>query len=88
MRPPPDQADLERLGLFYFVRPGDDVPMIPAPSPVLKREGSLSEEDQQLTEGDAVKGYGVFSFVFSCVNSSGSWLPICRICARPRQERA
>ncbi|KAH7872665.1 gibberellin 2-oxidase [Lentinula edodes] len=61
MRPPPDQANLERLGLFYFVRPGDDVPMVPAPSPVLIREGYLSEDEAKLaSEGqisDAVKGF-------------------------------
>ncbi|KII90128.1 hypothetical protein PLICRDRAFT_174911 [Plicaturopsis crispa FD-325 SS-3] len=55
VRPPADQANLERLGLFYFVRPGDDVPMVPAPSPVLRREGLLTEEDEQKGE-DAVTG--------------------------------
>ncbi|KAG6841790.1 hypothetical protein C0991_006674 [Blastosporella zonata] len=45
VRPPADQAHLERLGLFYFVRPGNDVPMVPVPSPVLVREGLLTEEE-------------------------------------------
>ncbi|KAI3604213.1 flavonol synthase [Moniliophthora roreri] len=57
VRPPPDQASLERLGLFYFVRPGDNVPMIPAPSPVLRREGYLTKEDEKQAEKDAVTGY-------------------------------
>ncbi|KAG6812015.1 hypothetical protein H0H92_004744 [Tricholoma furcatifolium] len=54
VRPPADQAHLERLGLFYFVRPGDNVPMIPAPSPVLLREGLLTEED--LSQENPVTG--------------------------------
>ncbi|KAG6839742.1 hypothetical protein C0991_012121 [Blastosporella zonata] len=45
IRPPADQIHLDRLGVFYFVRPGDNVPMIPVPSPVLLREGLLTEED-------------------------------------------
>ncbi|KAG6896516.1 hypothetical protein C0992_007705 [Termitomyces sp. T32_za158] len=45
VRPPADQAHLERLGLFYFVRPGDSVPMVPVPSPVLIREGLLTETE-------------------------------------------
>jgi len=46
VRPPPDQSHLHRLGLFYFVRPGDDVDMVPAPSPVLRREGISTNEGQ------------------------------------------
>ncbi|KIK65028.1 hypothetical protein GYMLUDRAFT_39442 [Collybiopsis luxurians FD-317 M1] len=60
VRPPADQANLERLGLFYFVRPGNDVPMVPAPSPVLIREGYLSEEEAKQAQeqsADAVKGF-------------------------------
>ncbi|KAG6812243.1 hypothetical protein H0H92_003783 [Tricholoma furcatifolium] len=45
VRPPLDQVHLERLGLFYFVRPGNNVPMVPAPSPMLLRKGLLSQED-------------------------------------------
>jgi hypothetical protein len=63
LRPPPDQAQLERLGLFYFVRPGDDVPMVPALSPVLDREGYLTEEDKNVTEEGAVKGYGASNII-------------------------
>jgi len=45
IRPPPDQDHIHRLGLFYFVRPGDDAAIAPAPSPVLKRLGLVTEED-------------------------------------------
>jgi len=45
VRPPADQAHLDRLGLYYFVRPGDNVPMVPAPSPVLLKEGYMTEKD-------------------------------------------
>lgn len=57
VRPPADQTHLERLGLFCFVRPGNEVPIIAAPSPVLRREGLLSEEDEHVPEGDVVTGY-------------------------------
>ncbi|KAJ7577023.1 gibberellin 2-oxidase [Mycena floridula] len=56
--PQPDQVHLERLGLvLYFVRPGDDTPIIPVPSPVLERAGLLTEEDKKLSAKDAVRGY-------------------------------
>ncbi len=41
VRPPPDQVDGDRLGLFYFVRPGDEVDIASAPSPLLRRLGLL-----------------------------------------------
>ncbi|KAI9708665.1 MAG: hypothetical protein M1820_003883 [Bogoriella megaspora] len=44
-RPPPDQADRHRIGLFYFVRPGDEVDVSMAPSPLLRRLGVLKEGD-------------------------------------------
>ncbi|KAG6911075.1 hypothetical protein DXG01_004590 [Tephrocybe rancida] len=50
VRPPADQAHLERLGLLYFVRPGDNVPMAPVPSPVLLREGLLTDKDLEATQ--------------------------------------
>ncbi|KAK0462574.1 gibberellin 2-oxidase [Desarmillaria tabescens] len=56
VRPPPDQTHLERLGLFYFARPGNDVPMVPAPSPVLFREELMTENETKVTE-DSVSGY-------------------------------
>ncbi|KAF7557455.1 hypothetical protein G7Z17_g658 [Cylindrodendrum hubeiense] len=53
VRPPEDQAHLFRQGLFYFVRPGDEVDIKPAPSPLLKRLGLVKEED---LNGEPVKG--------------------------------
>lgn len=46
VRPPPDQDHIDRLGLFYFVRPGNDTDIKPAPSPLLKRL-RLVPEDQE-----------------------------------------
>ncbi|KAF2677846.1 2OG-Fe(II) oxygenase superfamily protein [Lentithecium fluviatile CBS 122367] len=43
VRPPKDQAHIHRLGLFYFVRPGNEVDIKPAPSPLLKRLGVVRE---------------------------------------------
>ena len=45
IRPPPDQADGKRLGLFYFVRPGNETDIAPADSPLLKRLGLVQEKD-------------------------------------------
>jgi len=45
VRPPKDQVDRPRPGLFYFVRPGDDVDIAPAPSPLLRRLGVLREDE-------------------------------------------
>lgn len=58
VRPPPDQAHIDRLGVGYCVRLGNDVPLLPAPSPVLKREGYLTEEDEKMEAKDAVTGSG------------------------------
>ncbi|ROW03096.1 hypothetical protein VMCG_05809 [Cytospora schulzeri] len=46
VRPPPDQLGGNRLGLFYFVRPGNDVDIKPAPSPLLKRLGLVDEKQE------------------------------------------
>lgn len=46
MRPPEDQLGGNRLGLFYFVRPGNDVDIKPAPSPLLKRLGLVDEKQE------------------------------------------
>ncbi|KUI53077.1 hypothetical protein VP1G_00311 [Cytospora mali] len=46
VRPPPDQLGGNRLGLFYFVRPGNDVDIKPAPSPLLKRLGLVDENQE------------------------------------------
>ncbi|KAL5334696.1 hypothetical protein BJX70DRAFT_411116 [Aspergillus crustosus] len=44
--PPKDQIDIARLGLLYFVRPGDSTIMKPVPSPLLERLGLLTDEDK------------------------------------------
>ncbi|CRG87065.1 hypothetical protein PISL3812_04080 [Talaromyces islandicus] len=44
--PPSDQLDISRLGLLYFVRPGDNTAMKTVPSPLLQRLGLLTEEDK------------------------------------------
>ena len=63
-RPPEDQAHIHRLGLFYFVRPGNEVDIKPAPSPLLKRLGLVREnaENAQTVRGleyvrERVKNY-------------------------------
>jgi isopenicillin N synthase-like dioxygenase len=53
LRPPEDQAHIHRLGLFYFVRPGNEVDIKPAPSPLLRRLGLLGEGE---AEGEPVLG--------------------------------
>lgn len=53
VRPPPDQLGGNRLGLFYFVRPGNEVDIQPAPSPLLRRLGLVGGEE---TTGTPVKG--------------------------------
>lgn len=54
VRPPPDQDGDYRIGLFYFVRPGDEVDIAPAPSPLLKRLGKVPEDEGSVKP---VKGY-------------------------------
>ncbi|KAJ7195368.1 hypothetical protein GGX14DRAFT_475175 [Mycena pura] len=51
-RPPPDQTHLTRLGMFFFLRPADDVPMKPSFSPVLQREGLWTAEDDAHDQDD------------------------------------
>ncbi|KAJ8116790.1 hypothetical protein OPT61_g1873 [Boeremia exigua] len=46
IRPPEDQAHIHRLGLFYFVRPGNNVDIKPAPSPLLKRLGLVADDQE------------------------------------------
>ncbi len=58
--PPPDQADLDRHGVLYFVRPEDDTELVPLKeSPVLERLGysdrALDQETVGLTAGEWVK---------------------------------
>ncbi|KAE9370530.1 Clavaminate synthase-like protein [Stipitochalara longipes BDJ] len=52
--PPSDQAHLDRLGVLYFVRPGDYVKLRGAKSAVLKREELIASEDEtvELTAKD------------------------------------
>lgn len=44
--PPKDQINVPRLGLLYFVRPGDTAPMRAVPSPLLDRLGLLTDKDK------------------------------------------
>lgn len=42
--PPPDQRDVDRLGLLYFARPRNDLVLRTVDSPVLKRAGFTQNE--------------------------------------------
>jgi hypothetical protein len=42
--PPKDQRNVDRLGLLYFARPQNDLPLKTIDSPVLKREGYTQNE--------------------------------------------
>lgn len=56
--PPPDQADVDRHGVLYFVRPEDATELVPIKSPVLDRLGYDKTQDQStvgLTAGEWVK---------------------------------
>ncbi|KIW29596.1 uncharacterized protein PV07_05402 [Cladophialophora immunda] len=57
--PPPDQADVDRHGVLYFVRPEDDTELVPIQgSPVLERLGydkALDPATVGLTAGEWVK---------------------------------
>ncbi|KAK8005771.1 hypothetical protein PG990_011808 [Apiospora arundinis] len=56
VRPPPDQVDVNRVGLFYFVRPGDDAEIKPAAdSPLLRRLGLLSSSSSSEVEAGPEK---------------------------------
>ena len=41
--------NVPRLGLLYFVRPGDHAPMRAVPSPLLDRLGLLTDEDKDMS---------------------------------------
>lgn len=56
VRPPEDQAHLFRQGLFYFVRPGNEVDITPAPSPLLQRLGLIKGEEESKGEKKVVTG--------------------------------
>ncbi|KAK7180799.1 hypothetical protein DPSP01_002686 [Paraphaeosphaeria sporulosa] len=56
--PPPDQADIDRLGVLYFVRPEDNVVLNPIQSPVLEKLGYTKSKDESavgITAGEWVK---------------------------------
>ncbi|KAI6265153.1 hypothetical protein MCOR07_001795 [Pyricularia oryzae] len=44
--PPEDQAHINRLGLLYFVRPGSDLTLKTLESPLLRRLGLKTDEDE------------------------------------------
>jgi len=44
------------LGLLYFSRPGTKTLMKPVPSPLLKRLGLLTKEDEEDADGPVVTG--------------------------------
>lgn len=54
--PPPDQAHVDRLGLLYFVRPGENLNLKPVDSPLLRRLGMLDGvKDEDVKAGDWVR---------------------------------
>lgn len=56
--PPPDQADIDRLGVLYFVRPEDNVELRPIQSAVLDKFGYTKSQDESavgITAGEWVK---------------------------------
>ncbi|KAF2623732.1 Clavaminate synthase-like protein [Macroventuria anomochaeta] len=57
IRPPEDRTHINRLYLFYFVIPGNNVAIKPAPLPLLKRLGLVAEdqEKQSQSEGESFK---------------------------------
>jgi isopenicillin N synthase-like dioxygenase len=56
-RPPPDQDQFDRLALLYFLRLGDNVEILPCPSPLLRRIGRIREQEKSPNE-DPVRGEG------------------------------
>ena len=55
--PPEDQAHLDRLGLLYFVRPAHDLDLKTLDSPLLRRMGLKTDQDEAagITAGEWVK---------------------------------
>jgi isopenicillin N synthase-like dioxygenase len=49
--PPPDQSEVDRLGVLYFVRPENDLELKPIQSKVLEKLGYKPDENEQLAEG-------------------------------------
>ncbi|KAJ1705349.1 gibberellin 20-oxidase [Aspergillus flavus] len=55
--PPPDQAHIDRLGVLYFVRPGDGLDLKTVDSPLLRRLGLKKDEgdEAQVSAGEWVR---------------------------------
>ena len=56
--PPPDQSDIDRLGVLYFLRPEDSVDLRPIKSAVLDKLGFTKSQDESavgVTAGEWVK---------------------------------
>ena len=56
--PPPDQADVDRIGVLYFLRPEDSLELKPVQSDVLERLGYTRSTDASavgVTAGEWVK---------------------------------
>lgn len=49
--PPPDQSEIDRLGVLYFVRPENDLELKPVQSGVLEKLGYKPDAENQLAEG-------------------------------------
>ena len=49
--PPPDQAHIDRLGLLYFVRPSHDLTLRTLDSPLLRRLGLETSDDDAKKDG-------------------------------------
>jgi len=74
--PPADQASLDRLGLLYFVRPEDNLPLIPVKSEKLKRLGIEIREEtadgKVILAGDWVKARVAHGFKSRTTNGMNS----------------
>lgn len=68
--PPPDQADQDRLGVLYFVRPESDLKLKSVDSPLLERLGYSADEDAELAAG-VTAGEWVKARVKAGVSNSG-----------------
>ena len=57
--PPPDEANIDRLGVLYFVRPEDALELRPVKSAVLERLGYTADQEdgeaETITAGEWVK---------------------------------
>lgn len=69
--PPPDQANVDRLGLLYFLRPEDDLELRPVESEMLTRLGYKPDPETQTAVG-ITAGEWVKARVKSNVNRSNA----------------